>query len=66
MDEAIWRGHPSRNSLPRNHRPAYQFMKDNDVSGALMEWRNLCRDKEANRGIFAHDKDEGLRYMENR
>eukprot|EP00973_Karenia_brevis_P025697 3544626-Karenia_brevis.AAC.1 len=31
-----------------------------------MEWRNLCRDKEADRGIFAHNKEEGLRYMENR
>eukprot|EP00973_Karenia_brevis_P002871 389726-Karenia_brevis.AAC.1 len=59
MDEITWRAHPSRDKLPRNHRPAAQFMEDNDVNGMLMEWRELCRNKEAKQGIFAHDREEG-------
>eukprot|EP00973_Karenia_brevis_P060482 8412541-Karenia_brevis.AAC.1 len=31
-----------------------------------MEWRDLCRNKEAKQGIFAHDPDEGERHMENK
>eukprot|EP00973_Karenia_brevis_P041759 5779918-Karenia_brevis.AAC.1 len=32
----------------------------------LMEWRDLCWSRQSGSGIFAHDPEEGERYMENR